>query len=420
MRRLAVILGALGGLTMTACAARQAPEVPTAPRAGQAAGALAEPIGLETQLEVYVRAQEALAADSFEDARGALENLAAVADAMTAPLARSAAGAGDIETMRTRFKPLSEFLAALELPLGFARAYCPMYDDGSNWVQRDGPVRNPYYGSAMLTCGVVDAAPGAHMDHTPRHGGQVFMAPDSFHHIEGTYPEQGIFRVYATDNYREPVDVRTWAGRAVLEEEYDEATDEFIAIREVELVPSPDGEFLEAAVGDLPMPTEVSARVIFVENFPAERFDFIFMDYSAEAAATVAGFGTVPARTEVLEAVPLAERIRPPIPERTTDIVAGIIERDQEVQALIGRGAFTEIFIPALQSKELALALNDRAASLPLRARSEVRIAVRHLVRSAWLLDWYGDLGNKQQVSSAYDIFGSAVSVIAQIYEATP
>ena len=389
------------------------------PPADQATGASAEPVGLETQLEVYVRAQEALAADSFADAQGALEAFVAVADAMTAPLARSAAGAGDIETMRARFKPLSEFLAAFELPQGFARAYCPMYDDGSNWVQRDGPVRNPYYGSAMLTCGVVDAAPGAHMDHTPRHGGQVFMAPDSFHHIEGTYPEDGIFRVYATDNYRDPVDISAWAGRAVLEEEYDEATDEFIAVREVELVPSPDGEFLEAVVGDLPMPTEVSARVIFVADFPEERFDFIFMNYSAEDAVAVAGAGAPP-MTGIPESVPLAERIRPPIPELTTDIVAGIIERDQELQALIGRGAFTEIFIPALQSKELALALNDRAESLPARARSDVRIAVRHLVRSAWLLDWYGDLGNKQQVSGAYDIFGSAVSVIAQIYEGTP
>ena len=77
-----------------------------------------------------------------------------------------------------------------------------MYDGGTNWVQADGPVRNPYYGAVMLTCGVIDAAPGAHMDHRPRHGGTVFMAPDSFHHIEGVYPEGGLFRLFATDNYR--------------------------------------------------------------------------------------------------------------------------------------------------------------------------------------------------------------------------
>ena len=118
--------------------------------------------------------------------------------------------------------------------------------------------------------------------------------------------------------------------------------------------------------------------------------------------------------------VPLAARIRPPIPELTADIVTAIAERDRELQALIERGAFAELFIPALQAKELALALGDRADEPAGRARDDVRIAVRHLVRSAWLLDWYGDLGNRQQVSGAYDVFGTAASEIARVYENAP
>ncbi len=374
---------------------------------------------LDVQLEGYVIAQEALAADSYDDAKAALDSLVTLADPITQPLVRSVAAADSIELMRTRFKPLSEYLAALDLPQGYARAYCPMYDSGSNWVQRDGPVRNPYYGSEMLTCGVVDAAPGAHMDHSPRQGGIVFMAPDSFHHIEGTYPEDGVFRLYATNNYREPVDVSTWAGRAVLEEEYDENTDEFIEVAAFDLVPSPDGAYLEALVGDLAVPTEVTAKVVFVEDFPEERFDFIFAEYSSAAAvADVVRPSTV--MTGAPASVPLAARIRPPIPELTADIVTAIAERDQELQALIERGAFAELFIPALQAKELALALGERADELSGRVRNDVRIAVRHLVRSAWLLDWYGDLGNRQQVSGAYDIFGTAASEIARAYEDTP
>ena len=162
-------------------------------------------------------------------------------------------------------------------------------------------------------------------------------------------------------------------GRAVLEEEYDEATDEFIAVREVGLVSSPDGAFLEAAVGELQIPTEVSARVVFVDGFPAERFDFIFMDYSVKETVKVVAAAATSPKVEFVSSVPLAERIRPRIPERPSDIVAGIIKRDQEVQELINRGAFTEIFIPALQSKELALALNDRVDSLPLRARNDIQ-----------------------------------------------
>lgn len=393
VKHLAVLAGTLGAVLLGASTA-----------AAQA--------DFATQVAEYVRAQEALAADDFEEAQRALDGLIAVADSVVGPLARAAAGTGDIESMRSAFKPLSELLAGMDLPAGYARAYCPMYDGGSNWVQVDGPVRNPYYGSMMLTCGVVDAAPGAHMDHSPRHGGRVFMAPDSFHHIEGTYPEPGIFRLYATDNYREPVDVTMWMGRVVLQEDYDPATDEFIEVEAAFLLPSPDGAYLEAEVGDQPLPTDFIAKIRMVEDYPEDRFDFIFTELTSDAPAL-----TVPAPTDVPATLPLAERIRPRIPEATRDIVSGIDARNEEISRLVVEGRFTEIFIPALQSKELALALDQRAEALPAEGRNQVRIAVRSLVRAAWLLDWYGDLGNKQQVSEAHDVFSEAVRGINQVYD---
>ena len=416
-----LILGLSFLAVLSSCATRQAPR--SAPLVDTEFTGRSAPI--DVQLESYVMVQEALATDNFEDARSALASLTTLADPITQPLVRSAASADDIATMRTRFKPLSEYLAALELPQGFARAYCPMYDNGSNWVQRDGPVRNPYFGSGMLTCGVVDAAPGAHMDHTPRQGGIVFMAPDSFHHIEGAYPEAGVFRLYATDNYREPVDISDWSGRVVLEEDYDANTDEFVEILAYELLPASGGEYLEASVGDVAAPAEIIAKVLFasttptLEDFPEERFDFIFAEYTSVTTADAS-----PPPSTVMTGAPssvaLADRIRPPIPELTADIVTNLSSLDQELQALIDRGAFAEIFIPALQAKTLALALNDRANQLPDRQRDAVKIAVRHLVRASWLLDWYGDLGNKQQVTGAYNIFGSAANEIYRIYAENP
>ena len=379
----------------------------------------AEPADLETQLAEYVEIQEALAADNFEDAKTQLEEFARVTDSATQALALRALEAGNIEAMRAGFKPLSESIATRELPQGFAHAYCPMYDNGAPWVQRDGPVRNPYYGAVMLTCGVVDAAAGAHMDHSPRQGGTVFMAPDSFHHIEGTYPKPGVFRLYASDNYREPVDISAWSGRAVIEEEYDENTDEFIEVSAFELVVGPKGEYLEARIPDEGLPTDVTAKVIFQADYPAERFDFIFAELSLEdAPSAVAGvtFEDAP------EAVPLAQRIMPAIPPDAEAIAIEIAMRDQQIQDMIGRGAFTEIFIPALQAKELALALQDHGSELPEAGRNQVRIAVRQLVRAAYLLDWYGDLGNKTDVDSAYRVFGAAVGEIGTVYDvlATP
>ena len=393
-------------LTFVGCSARTTPALPSLENARVA--------DFGTQVAQYVRAQEALAADDFDGAQTALANLTSMADDTVLPLAEAAASATDIATMRSQFKPLSEFLAAMELPTGFARAYCPMYDGGSNWVQTDGPVRNPYYGSVMLTCGVVDGAPGAHMDHGPRHGGRVFMAPDSFHHIEGAYPEPGVFRLYATDNYREPVDVTLWMGRVVLEEEYDADTDEFVEVTSFPLLPSPDGAYLEAEVGELAMPAEFITKIQLVEDYPEDRFDFIFTEFSTTAA--VADSAVSPP-VDAPESLPLAERIRPRIPEATSDLVADISSRNEEIRTLVTEGGFTEIFIPALQSKELALALHDRADTLPVRDRNDVRIAVRSLVRAAWLLDWYGDLGNKQQVSEAYDILNEAVVEITRVYD---
>jgi len=264
-----VLLAALLGVA-SGCVTRTAPALTGSMPA-------ADPAEFETQLNEYVQVQEALAADDFEGARTQLEEFARITDSSTQVLSARALAATDIATLRAEFKSLSESLVAQELPQGFARAYCPMYDNGSSWVQRDGPVRNPYYGAIMLNCGVIDAAgAGAHMDHTAQHGGTVFMAPDGFHHIEGVYPEPGEFRIYATDNYRASVDVNDWAGRAVTEEEYDETTDEFVEGAAVDLQPGPDGAYLEARVPDDGGTAEVIAKVIFEEGFPAERFDFIF------------------------------------------------------------------------------------------------------------------------------------------------
>jgi hypothetical protein len=42
---------------------------------------------------------------------------------------------------------------------------------------------------------------------------------------------------------------------------------------------------------------------------------------------------------------------------------------------------------------------------------------MKDIVRAAYMLDWYGDLGNKQLVSEAYMLFGKAVRDIKNIYD---
>ncbi len=405
-RRVALLLSLVVPPAVGACATMN-----VAPQTTQT-----QPAGLEVQIAAYVEVQEALAADDFDVARTYLEAFARGADDATQGLAEAALETDDIEDLRAQFKPLSESLTALELPQGFAHAFCPMYDagNGAPWVQRDGPVRNPYYGAIMLNCGDVGGDTMAHMDHTPRQGGTVFMGADpfSFLHVEGTYPEPGLFRLYGTNGDREPVDVSGWDGRVVTEEEYDEQTDEFVEVTVFDLVPGPEGAYLEALIPNGSVSQDVIAKVLFQKGLPDQRFDFIF-DLSAENTSSASAGVTFDAPA----AAPLAERIQPDIPGKPAQIVAELALRDEQIVEMIERGAFTEIFIPALQSKELALALHAHGAALPERARNQVRIAIRHLVRAAYLLDWYGDLGNKLDVDSAYDVFGSMVAEIVAVYD---
>ena len=153
--------------------------------------------------------------------------------------------------------------------------------------------------------------------------------------------------------------------------------------------------------------------MIFQDDFPAERFDFIFAELSASDASNY----TDVASDGAPDAIPLAQRIMPNIPASSVQIAIEIAARDREIQQLIERGSFTEIFIPALQGKELALALQRSSSTLSTTDHNRVRIAVRHLVRAAYLLDWYGDLGNRNDVARAYLAFGSAVEEISSVYK---
>ena len=112
------------------------------------------------ELTHYLQAQEALAADDFNAARAALEQLHAHGPAAVQEVAGRAAAA-DIGALRLAFRQVSEIVTRQQVPDGYALAYCPMVMDakgenevGGYWLQKQGKIMNPYFGAAMLHCGV--------------------------------------------------------------------------------------------------------------------------------------------------------------------------------------------------------------------------------------------------------------------------
>ncbi|MCB9714020.1 MAG: efflux RND transporter periplasmic adaptor subunit [Myxococcales bacterium] len=143
---------------------------------------------LEPVLEPYLDAHASLAADRIDEAREQLGTLATAASEVEAigpkqtreawsELASSLSGharhgatAKDAAAVRVAFEALGNEIATLLERFGNPTAgkldvaFCPMAFDskGAQWVQRDEPLANPYYGAAMLRCGEVKAtlAPG--------------------------------------------------------------------------------------------------------------------------------------------------------------------------------------------------------------------------------------------------------------------
>lgn len=258
---------------------------------------------------------------------------------------------------------------------------------------------------------VVNYTVRAHGNHNPQHGGLFFMAGDNWHHLEGTYPEQGVFRLYLYDDYSRPLPLdkaNQTTGRVVTKETFDSATR---ATRELAASPLkvvPGTHYLEARIGDPPpLPAQMTAKVKFDEKGEEYRFDFAFPALTRETtldAAALAASGVD------------ASQIPVEVPDKPDEVMAQLRIRNQQIQAIIERGAFSDLYIPALQAKDLALALDVHARTLPPDHRARVADVIKRIVLGAWRLDAFGDQGDARQIREVYVAFSSAVAELDRTF----
>ena len=272
-------------------------------------------------------------------------------------------------------------------------------------------------------------SPRPHGNHNPQHGGGFFMAPDNWHHLEGAYYSTGNFRLYLYDDFTKPLplkDVRAAQARLFLKDG-----------QEVPL--ARNGRFLEAKLGKLPLPLSVQAKVKFDEKSPEHQFDFTFEKFSVDAPAPAAtpittttaapvnaapttaaaptprpATAAAPAPAEVETAAsPVDAALTPvPIADTVPEMLAQLKTRNDQIKAFIDRGAYAAVYVPAFQAKDVALALDAKKTDLSAEKQRALSPAVNRLIRSAYLLDAFGDLGNKQQIVEAYSRFSSEVQDI--------
>jgi hypothetical protein len=273
-----------------------------------------------------------------------------------------------------------------------------------------------------------------HGNHNPQHGGQFFMAADNWHHVEGTYPRAGVFRLYVYDDYARPLAaerLKLVAARVVTNERYDAKTRTSTDVTAFQLRPSRDSAYLEARVTGVTFPAAMTAKIRLKPEAPEYRFDFTFAALTKDAVtkdpvAPQPAARTSKPQTSAPKAVPAAAAVSDPSPAATTipetipEILTQLRARDTEIRELIKQGNFAAVWVPAFQAKDLAVALEPHIGRLQPAAREAAEPALQRVVRFAWLLDSFGDLGNRQQVEDAYAAFTKAAIEVATVFGSAP
>jgi hypothetical protein len=282
-----------------------------------------------------------------------------------------------------------------------------------------------------------------HGNHNPQHGGQFFMAPDNWHHLEGTFPQPRVVRIYLYDDYTKPLprdQMKMIQGRIITTSSKGGKGG---AAREVSfpLVQSRNGQYLEAKIDSRALPASIVAKVKLKDDAPEYHFDFSFTEFSKQPPAVAApaiAAKAPPRATLPAAAGPAAAADQSPtpssslqgpivnpaviqmaIPETVGEIVAQISARNRQIGELIDLGRFTDVWFPAFEAKDLALAMSPHAAQIPGDKRVLLEPTINRLLRAAWLLDAFGDLGNREQITAAYADFRSAVAGIESIARET-
>jgi hypothetical protein len=275
---------------------------------------------------------------------------------------------------------------------------------GADGEPGDADMETPKVMAAMPPADPMDPNAAAHMDHSPLHGGQFFMAQNNYHHLEGTLSEPGVFRLYVYDDFKRPIDPRNFAGRVVFER-YDLETGEF-SETSFPLDAVGGADYLSSRIPE-PLPAEFYASVWMAGE--QLRYDFYFEGLTKEPAQ--------PPRATALIAGEHSHQ-RPPlvIPEAPAAIISELQTRSMLVEQTYRAGNWTLLYVPAFDAADLAEALLGHLDGLGARGIGRARVAVGRVRQSAVELDRTGDLADSARTQQALERFRTGIEELVAAF----
>jgi hypothetical protein len=260
-----------------------------------------------------------------------------------------------------------------------------------------------FYGPGLCPeCGQPVAGMG-HMDHTPLHNGEFFMADNLYHHLEGTLTEPGKFRLYFYDDWKTPLDPRNFAGTAFIESE--DAKSGEVTETEYPLEIAREGDMYMTAELPPDVPIILYAKVMLAGE--EKRFDFQFEQLTVEPEGPVKG-----------GPIRLHSHQRPPvdIPDSAKGVVEEIHKRDALIKGLMEKKDWFGLQIPALDSKDLVRALLGKQDDLNPRQRGALKKAITAVNLGSDALHNAGDSLDEARVKRGYQQYSEGIAMLDEIF----
>ena len=220
----------------------------------------------------------------------------------------------------------------------------------------------------------------------------------------------GSSAVYLYNDFTQPISAKGVSGRVAILDETG---------REIATAPLKSGgvpNALDARFKGSKVPLNLKLKVRFTPADKERVFDFAFAEPSKEPAPRRAAAAAAQRSSSVASIEPATSVVQIVLPTTPPELLAELTRQNDAVRMHLEQGALGLVWFPAMTAKEIALALESHAGGLSAEQRARASNAVKRLVVAAWQIDAFGDRGNKQQVTEAYEVFAAAVRDIQAAY----